>query len=123
MSGVRSSVTSALVAASLSLVGCGAVGTAQTDLRDAVDARQSAMNECYQVALTRDDSIAGDVDVRLAMAQGTTQVRDVSLVRSEVEDETLTSCLRSELGDVGIEQAPGLDIEVDYTLRLQQGRP
>ena len=60
------------IAALLSLsglaVGCGGVGTAQADLRSAIDARQSTMDECYREALTRDESLTGDLRERVPIA-------------------------------------------------------
>lgn len=113
-------LTSSLAVAGLCfLSACGSVGTAQTDLRRAVDAQQSALNECYRVALTRDEDTSGDLRVRLAMARKTTTVSDVSVLESDVDDAALTSCINDVLSGVSIEEGPGVDIEVDYTVSFQ----
>ncbi len=98
------------------LSACGSVGTAQGDLRSAVDAEQSVLNECYRDALTRDEALTGDLRVRLAMARKTNTISNLSVLTSDIDDARLTSCVNEVLSGVSIEEGPGVNMEVDYTL-------
>ena len=110
------SIASALLLGSLA-AGCGGVGTAQADLRSAIDAQQASMNECYREALTRDEALSGDVSVRISMARKTTTVSSVEVLESAVSDETLNACVEEIISGISIDEAPGANMSVDYTLR------
>ena len=118
MTNVRNAILPMLAALlGVAVVGCG-VGNAQGDLRTAVDAEQSSMNECYRVALERDESTAGTMHLRLHMDRSTTTVREVEVMDSDLGDSTLESCVTNAIQGVSITDAPGGNMAVDYTVRF-----
>ena len=110
------------IAALLSLggfaVGCGGVGTAQADLRNAIDARQTTLNECYREALTRDESLTGDLQLRVAMAKSATTISGIEVTHSNVDDPILVESVTGALEGLSIDEAPKSALTVDYTVRF-----
>lgn len=107
-----------LLALSGFAVGCGGVGTAQADLRSAIDARQATLNECYREALTRDESLTGDLQLRVAMAKGATSISGLEVTHSNVDDPILVECVTGALEGLSIDEAPKSALTVDYTVRF-----
>lgn len=99
-------------------VGCGGVGTAQADLRSAIDARQTTLNECYREALVRDESITGDLQLRVAMAKSATTISGIEVTGSNVDDPILVECVTAALEGLSIDEAPKSALTVDYTVRF-----
>ena len=108
----------ALLALSGLAVGCGGVGTAQADLRSAIDARQTTLNECYREALTRDESLTGDLQLRVAMAKSATTISGIEVTHSNVDDPILVECVTGALEGLSIDEAPKSALTVDYTVRF-----
>jgi len=109
----------ALVLLVLAAVGCG-VGTVQTDLREAVDAQQTTLDDCYAQALVRDASVAGSLKVRLTVDKGSTSVREVEVLDSGVDD-ALVACVRGVITSLSFAPPSKANVTVDYTLQFQQG--
>ena len=100
------------------LAGCGGVGTAQADLRSAIDARQTTFNECYREALTRDESLDGDLSLRLSLAKSETTISGVEVTHSNVDDPELVACIERALEGLSIDEAPKSSLTVDYTMQF-----
>ncbi len=103
----------------LLLGGCG-VGTVQADLRDAVDAQQASLDECYRVTLTEDAAVAGDMRVRLTVDRSGSGVSDVEIL-GEMPDEALAGCVRTLLSGLQVSPPSKANVTVDYTLQFEQG--
>lgn len=100
------------------LTGCG-VGDAQTNLRSAVDAKQNELDACYAKALERDRNTAGQAKVWITVEKSTGQVKSVEQHESQVHDEMLFSCVENELTTIQLEDAPKVNLKVDYTLQFR----
>ena len=100
------------------LAGCGGVGTAQADLRSAIDARQATLNECYREALTRDETLTGDLSLRVSMARSATTIDGLEVTHSNVDDAQLVACVVQALAGLSIDEAPKSALTVDYTVRF-----
>jgi len=109
----------ALALFALTAAGCG-VGTVQTDLREAVDAQQGTLDDCYRQALERDASIAGSLQVRLSIDKGASSVREVEVLDAGVE-EALVACVRGVITSLSFAPPSKANVTVDYTLQFQQG--
>jgi hypothetical protein len=118
----HSHMTPKLVVASLALAaglaGCGGVGTAQADLRSAIDARQSTLNECYREALTRDETLDGDLSLRVSLAKSETTISGLEVTHSNIDDAELVSCIEQALAGLSIDEAPKSALTVDYTMQF-----
>lgn len=106
-----------IIASALALTACG-IGDAQPRLRTAVDAKQDEMDRCYTTALTRDQSIGGEVEATLHVEGTTGHLEQVEFGEGQVSDPQLRSCLANVLQGVTLPDAPRKKLEVLYTFRL-----
>lgn len=95
------------------LAACGGkgVGDSQQRLRKAVEAKQDALDDCYEKTLARDVEVKGDLQVVLKVPSGGT-------VKSQVVggkiDAKLLKCVQNTLDAIELSPGPGADMEVTY---------
>jgi hypothetical protein len=111
-----------LVTAGLGLVGCG-IGDAQTHLRTAVDAKREELNRCYADTLTRDASAAGSMHLWVHVESDQGRVDNVEVANSDIQDQTLNTCVSSTLQGIQLDEAPSAQLRVEYTLLFQPEGP
>ena len=105
------------LALSIALAGCG-IGDAQQRLRTAVDAKQAELDQCYTSALSRDESIQGEVDATIRVGKADGRIESVDYEGGQVTDAQLQSCMSGVLESVQLEEAPKANLEVGYTFRM-----
>jgi len=106
-----------IIGGAIALCACG-IGDAQPRLRTAVDAKRAEMNSCYTTALSRDESIGGEVEATLHVEGSTGHLAQVEFGEGQVTDPQLRSCLSNVLQSVTLSDAPKKKLEVSYTFRL-----
>lgn len=106
----------------LTATGCGA-GDAQTRLRSAVDAKSPELNQCYAAALERDAQTSGRLQAWLYVEDAEGRLERVEFTGGDVRDQALQSCMSDTLTQVQIDEAPPVNLKVDYTFQLQAQPP
>jgi hypothetical protein len=114
----HTSTFAALSILALVAAGCGGLGTAQRDLRSAVEAQRPTLASCYGAALERDRNAAGTVEARLLVTKETGQVEQVTIDRSDVADQGFQSCFTDALRSIRIDPKPGVNLDIAYTFEL-----
>ncbi|SRR5690606_9081684 len=92
-------------------------GNTQRLLRSAVDARKPKLDECYQRALERDETLAGTVRAKLSVEPKTGVVKSVEFLNS-VGDDALRSCMEDALLGIRVDQPATVQVDVEYAFDL-----
>jgi translation initiation factor 2 gamma subunit (eIF-2gamma) len=87
------------------------VGDSQQRLRKAVDAKQDALDGCYEKTLARDAEIKGHIQVVFKVSNGG-EVKS-QLVGGKI-DGKLLKCVQRALDEIQLSPGPGADMEVTY---------
>lgn len=104
------------VVTTLALAACGGgVGDAQKRLRTAIEAKQDALDDCYEKTLERDTEVKGNLMVVLKVAKGGGGVSS-AVTGGKVKDGKLVKCVQGTLDAIKLKPAPGANMEVTYTL-------
>jgi hypothetical protein len=99
-----------------SLAACGGgIGDAQKRLRTAIEAKQDALDDCYEKSLARNAETAGNLNlvVKVAKKKGTVSA---SAAGGKIGDEKLVQCVETAIDSVKLSPAPKSNMEVSYTV-------
>ena len=69
-------------------------------------------------ALTRDETLGGDLSLRVSLAKSETTISGVEVTHSNVDDEELVACIQHALDGLSIDEAPKSSLTVDYNVRF-----
>lgn len=97
------------------LAACGGgIGDSQKRLRTAIEAKQDALDDCYEKSLTRSAETAGNLNmlVKVAKKSGTISAKAAG---GKISDTKLVKCVETALDAVKLAPAPKSNMEVTYT--------
>lgn len=114
----RTTTLLALAIAALGLTGCGGIGNAQVELRSAIDAKQSTLDDCYASALKRDATIRGDVTMWLHVSKDNGTVSKIEIGQSAINDVELLRCVERTIVGTKLPKAPGANMKVEYRIQM-----
>lgn len=74
------------------------------DTQEVLSTRQQQIESCYNVALSNDKSLAGDVVVNFKVSNETGALHDATIVEEQTTaPDVLQQCVLSAIGDLSIE--------------------
>ena len=104
------------LAGALALSACGGIGSAQKNLRSAVDAKQPTLDGCYGTALERSNEASGEMQLNLHVAEKSGRIERVEVLDAGFADGELQSCVENALVGIVISPKPAAGLKVEYQL-------
>jgi hypothetical protein len=118
---IRFLLSLALSLALLPLGGCG--GNLKAAVRNDIDRqireRQPAFAECYKAVLERDKTARGMVVLGFQVAASSTQVGQVLVVSSSINDPAFKQCVALKAQGLRLIEAHGRPLDVSYPLSFE----
>ena len=118
-------ITSSLLAATLlGLLALGAgCKTGSPEVRNSIIAQMATtkpqLDSCYQVALARNRKLNGGmITVELIAEAQTGQFKNVLVRRDEVNDPSVTQCVKQEVGKLKLDKPPDSNVTIPYAFRF-----
>jgi len=101
--------------------GCGGTGLGaetRADITARMATTQPSLEACYQAALKSNRKLQGVIVLSIVAAPTTGQFQDITVVRDELNDPAVRTCVIGEVGKLKLDKPQAARVSINYPIRF-----
>jgi hypothetical protein len=107
------------MALGISALGCAKLNpNTEGQIYSALEAKKGEFQKCYESALNKDRETKGVMRLKLNFDPDATAPKDASVVKTQINNTEMQSCVANAANGITIQEAPGVFVEGYYNLNF-----